>query len=178
MPVDEPKHDIHWTRIEAPGSLLKDGRMLSDFDPSVFISSGVLLDLGHKAPEDVIDDEDLEAAEEAAGLAVREGEIILIRTEQTRTATGHSTTFPTLSTNGVEYLEFKRVSAVGVDAPSVDKMETGSMEAHRALFEKGLFVIENLCNLEKLDESRFQLIALPLNLTAGISPARVIALLE
>jgi kynurenine formamidase len=178
LAVDEVRHDTGWTRIEAPGFTLRGGRMLSDLDPAVFITSGVLLDLSHKQPEQSIDDEDLEGAEEGAGLAVREGEIVLMRTQQTQTSPKPPATYPTLSTNGVEYLEFKHASAVGTDAPSVDRLEAGTLKIHKGLFERGMFVIENLCNLERLEETRFQLVALPLNLSTGVSPARVIALLD
>ena len=152
--------------------------MLSDFDPSAFFSSGVLLDLSHMSLGQSIDDEDLEAAEEAAGLAVREGEIVIIQTALNEPTLNRSTIFPTLSRNGVEYLEFKHVAAVGVDAPSVDRRDAEPLEVHMALFERDLFVIENLCNLGRLDESRFRLVALPLNLRGGVAPARIIAILE
>ncbi len=161
------------TRIEAPGLLLKNGKMLSDYDLATFIAEGVLLDLTHKKSGETIDDEDLEAAEEGAGLTVREGEIVILRTACDDMAR-HSSAFPGLSDNGAEYLQFKQVAGVGVDTPSVDQIG-GDFSVHRVLFERGIFVIENLCGLGRIPESRFRLIALPLRVIGTVSPVRILA---
>ena len=60
------------TRIEAPAYLLSDGKRIDQFTPESFMLQAVLLDLTHKGPGREIDDEDLEGAEEQAGLALRE----------------------------------------------------------------------------------------------------------
>ena len=167
----DPKSRV--TRIEAPGLLVKNAKMLSDYDLAAFIAEGVLLDLTHKKPEETIDDEDLEAAEEGAGLAVREGEIVILQTGRDDMAP-YSSAFPGLSDNGAEYLQFRQVAGVGVDTPSVD--QTGQdFPVHRVLFEKGILVIENLCGLGGIPESRFRLIALPFRVIGSVSPVRVMA---
>ena len=167
----DPKSRV--TRIEAPGLLLKNGKMLSDYDLATFIANGVLLDLTHKKSEETIDDEDLEAAEEGAGLAVREGEIVMLQTGCDDLA-AYSSAFPRLSNNGAEYLQFKQVAGVGADTPSVDQPGR-DFPVHKVLFEKGIFVIENLCGLWGIPESRFRLIALPLRVIGSVSPVRVMA---
>lgn len=175
--ADHPAHHADWTRIEAPGLLLKDRKALSEFDPTIFIARSVLLDLSHKKFDQNIDDEDLEAAEEAAGLAIRENDIVLIRTAISENGAGVEV-YPTLSLNAVEFLEFRHVAGVGVETVSVDKPHDGYGEVHRALFEKGIFIIENLQGFDRIDETKFQLIALPLKVRATVSPSRVLATLE
>jgi len=176
----DANHHTLVTRIEAPGWLVKNGKMLSDYDLNVFISNAVLLDLSHKKPGDSIDDEDLEAAEEAAGLAVREGEIVILRTgwDGTLGSDDYSSGFPAMSDNGAEYLGFKKVVGVGVDAPSVDRSGRKDLGVHVALFESGIFVIENLCGLDRIAEDRFRLITLPLKMKAAVSLVRVVAALN
>jgi kynurenine formamidase len=163
--------------MEAPGLLMKGGKALSDFDPSIFMARAVLLDLYHEKPNQTIDDEDLEAAEEAAGLAIRENDIVLIQTVVNPKRAGREA-YPTLSLNAVEFLEFRHIAGVGVGTPSVDSPDSGYGDVHKALFERGIFVIENLHGLDRVDESIFQIIALPLKVRGAVSPSRVVGILE
>ncbi|MGA3296663.1 MAG: cyclase family protein [Candidatus Bathyarchaeia archaeon] len=166
------------TCIESPALIFRSERTIDKFPPDSFVKVAVILELAHKKRQELIDDEDLEAAEEGAGVALREGEIVILRTgweKYSSNSRRYRIGFPTLSKNAVDYLLFKRISGVGVDSPNID--QDRKLSAHRALLREGVLVIENLCNLDSLDESRFQLIALPLKLRAGRSPARVIGIL-
>jgi kynurenine formamidase len=126
----------------------------------------------------VIDDEDLEGAEEGAGLAIREGEIVIIQTgwEHFYSKTKRYYVHPALSVNAAEYLAFKGTSAVGIDTPNIDLPTDPKLSVHSAFFRRKIFVIENLRNLDLIEEPRFQLLAFPLNIKAASSPARVIAI--
>lgn len=137
------------------------------------MKSAVLLDVSGITEE--INDENLEEAEEEAGVAVREGEVVILQTGQKETSKKRRSVFAGLSKNAVDYLRFKGIAGVGVDSPSIDKSET--MRAHRVLLQKGILVIEDLCNLAEIDQSRFRLVVLPLKMKATASPARIIALL-
>ena len=162
------------TRLDAPALVLKGGRTVDLFPPDRFMGDAVLLDLTHKRAGDLIDDEDLEGAEEQAGLTVREGEIVIIHTGPAGPGHSHSG----LSLNGAEYLEFKRVAMVGTDAPNLDHSGSGGLPVHRILLGKEILVIENLCNLEWLEQERFRIIALPLNVNAAVSLVRAIAMVN
>lgn len=158
---------------------MKDGRSLSDYEVWHFISDAVLLDLSHKKPGDSIDDEDLEAAEEGAGLVIREGQIAVIQTRWgTLNRKGeHASGFPVLSDNAAQYLEFKRVAGVGMDTPNVDKSPR-DLRVHSILFRAGVFIVENLCRLEAIEEPRFRMIALPLKVKSAVSPVRAVGVFE
>ena len=53
------------------------------------------------------------------------------------------------------------------------------MPAHNLILRKGIYQIEYLCNLHRIDAKRVTLIALPLKLAGSEgAPARVIALLD
>jgi arylformamidase len=168
------------THIEAPAYLCSGGKRIDQFGLESFVAESVLLDLTDKEPGQPIDDEDLEGAEERAGIGLREGEVVLLHTG--REISKHDDIAPTqhayLSENGAEYLEFKRPFMVGTDAPSLDPNGSKELSAHSILMRAGILILESLCNLEKIQQSRFRLLALPLKLKDSTSPVRAVAILE
>jgi kynurenine formamidase len=167
------------THIEAPAYLVSGGKRIDQFEVESFVAESVLLDLTDKEPGQPIDDEDLEGAEERAGIGLREGEVVLLYTGVERSE--HDDIVPKhayLSENGAEYLEFKRPFMVGTDAPSLDPKGSKELSAHSILMSAGILVMESLCNLEKIQQSRFRLLALPLRLKGSTSPVRAVAFLE
>ena len=171
------KHSLE-THIESPALIRKNGKTIDAFGPEHLVRPAVLLDLRSKVSKGVVDDEDLEGAEEGAGLAIRDGEIAIIQTgwEQFYSQPKRYRSHPALSVNAAEYLSFKGINAVGIDAPSIDLPTDSKLSVHSVLFRREILVIENLRNLDLIEEPRFQLLALPLNVKAASSPARVIAL--
>ena len=163
-----------FTRVEAPAFVIRHGRTVDQLPVDGFVKSAVLLDMSGKSVGE-IDDEDLEGAEEAAGLSIREGEVAILHTCWDETSMKRRMLFPGLSRNAVDYLLFKRITGVAVDCPSVD--EGRSMRSHRELLRNGVYVIEDVCNLVEIGESRFRLLVLPIRMKAAFSPARVVALL-
>jgi kynurenine formamidase len=168
------------THIEAPAYLFSGGKRIDQFGLESFVADSVLLDLTDKEPGQAIDDEDLEGAEERAGIGLREGEVVLLhtRSENSKHGDGVPTHHVYLSENGAEYLEFKRPFMVGTDAPSLDANGSKELSAHSILMRAGILVLESLCNLEKIQQSRFRLVALPLKLNGSTSPVRAVAILD
>jgi kynurenine formamidase len=160
------------THLDAPAYLLKGHRTINDFGLESFFSDAVILDLRHMKSGEAVDDEDLEAAEEAAGLALREGEVAIVYTG------GVVKPHAYLSENAAQYLEFKRVGMVGIDAPSIDSSTARDLPAHLTLLRSGVLVLEGLCNLGEVDIPRFRFAAFPLKVNAPTSPVRALAILE
>jgi len=160
------------THIDSPARLFTSGKKVDEFDVGRFMTDAVLLDVTARTGQ-AIDDEDLEAAEEAAGLALREHESVILYT-----ATDVSSHDAYLSQNGAEYLEFKRVGLVGIDAVNIDSPESAEMVAHRVLLAKDILVLEGLRNLHSIDASRFTLLCFPLMVSAATSPVRAVAILQ
>jgi len=156
------------THIDSPAYLFPGGKKIGEFELERFFTEGVLLDLTEKKFGQLVDDEDLEAAEEAAGLALRERESVIL----------HLRSGVRLSRNGAEYLEFKGVGLVGVDSVSIDGAEEQGMEAHRLLLSKDILLLEGLTNLDSVDCSRFRLVSFPLKLDSAVVPVRAVAVLE
>ena len=66
------------------------------------------------------------------------------------------------------------VVLVGTDAPSVDPVDSKTLDAHKALARHGIVNLENL-SLREVRPGRYQLIALPLKLSGlDASPVRAV----
>lgn len=167
-------HAYLGTRLDAPALLTDHGKTVDLLPLNSFVRDAVLFDLTHKKPGGHIDDEDLEGAEERAGLAIPEGDAVILQTGRAGVSHNH----PALSMNGAAYLEFKRVAMVGVDSPNLDHTNSGNLPAHRILLRREIPVLENLCNLDSLEQSRFRIIALPLKVDVPASPVRAVAIVD
>jgi len=92
--------------------------------------------------------------------------------------------WPYLSRELCEWLIESGVSLVGMDTPSpdnpYDNRASGNDSPHHKLFlQKGVTLVEYLCNLEAIGEKVFDLVALPLKIKDGDgAPARVVALVD
>jgi kynurenine formamidase len=162
------------TRVLAPAYVQRGGKRIDELPVEIFVSSAVVLDLTNLVSKE-IDDEHLEAAEERAGLSIREGEAVILNTGSEEPGDRSNHAF--LSENGVAFLEFKHPSIVGTDAPRLDSPNNPSLPVHSTLLRAGIIVLEGLCNLNQIEPFRFRLIALPLKLKASSSPVRAIAIL-
>ena len=80
---------------------------------------------------------------------------------------------PVVDIGFCKFLLRKKIKMVGMDMPSPDKYP---FEIHKLLFDNGIYIIENLMNLDKLlGIKKFEVIALPLKIKADSSIARVVA---
>ena len=86
---------------------------------------------------------------------------------------------PGLSVSAAKYLASKKISLVGIDSPSIDLGKDSKFSVHQIFAKKGILIVENLVNLEKIKSSKFHLVVLPLKLkNATGSPVRAIAFVE
>jgi len=86
---------------------------------------------------------------------------------------------PGLSVLAAKYLASKKINLVGIDSPSIDLGTDSKFSVHQIFAKKGILVVENLANLEKIKSSKFHLVVLPLKLkNATGSPVRAIAFVE
>ena len=88
---------------------------------------------------------------------------------------GYFSRYPVPTPALLEQIIHMGVRGLGMDTPSPDAPD--SLEHHRLLLGAGLVVVENLCNLCKLEGRRVWFTALPLPLAgADGAPVRAIAL--
>lgn len=86
---------------------------------------------------------------------------------------------PGLSKDAAEYLVEKKVNAVAIDSPSIDIGTDNEFVAHKTLLSNQILVVENLCNLNRINNAKFTLLITPLKLVrASGSPIRAIGIEE
>ncbi|KAK4286889.1 hypothetical protein Pmani_040024 [Petrolisthes manimaculis] len=132
--------------------------------------------------------------------SIPDGAVVLIRTGQgskVRNITAysgldrnHKMNHPGISKNAAEWITthtnnnnppthnhtHEGIVGVGIDTLSLDKGSTLHYPAHAVLFNRNIYGLENLANLEKLPPTGFYITILPLNIHQGSgAPARVVA---
>lgn len=82
--------------------------------------------------------------------------------------------FNSLSKDLIEYLVSQNVILVGIDTPSIDPADDKVLEAHNAVFENNLAILEGII-LNNVRDGVYTLLALPLRIEGGdASPVRAI----
>ena len=82
--------------------------------------------------------------------------------------------FVYLATETAEFLGRQGVQLVGVDSPSVDPMDSKTLDAHKMLARYGVVNLENL-KLADVPPGEYQLVSLPLKLKGlDASPVRAV----
>lgn len=120
-----------------------------------------------------------EARLEAAGEAIRPGDIVLLwfdHGDRTFPTQEYIDTFPGISWDGGAYLAEKGVVNIGTDCPGIDNSLDLQFSGHMVCKKYGLVNTESLANLDQLINTRFMFFGLPLNLRGGTgSPIRAFA---
>ena len=105
----------------------------------------------------------------------RRVERLLLRTGRTIAVGSFPEAWPALAPATAQWLAARGLTLLGVDAPSVDDRESKTLDTHRALFEAGVTIVENL-DLRDVSDGPYELIALPMRV-AGLDAAPVRAVL-
>lgn len=102
-------------------------------------------------------------------------ERLLVRTGRSIATGTFPASWPWLADDALDALLRGGLRLLGVDAPSVDDRESKALTAHRTLFSRGAFVLENL-DLRRVSPGRYHLSAYPV-CWAGTDAAPVRAVL-
>ena len=85
--------------------------------------------------------------------------------------------FPGIDSAAAHWLVERRVSAVGIDTPSIDYGRTSTYPAHQVLFAANIPAFENVANLDRLPARGSYVVALPMKIKGGSGgPLRIVAL--
>ena len=153
------------THIDIPMHLIDDETPIKDYKIESFIGRGVMLD--------VRGDDVIKMKSEYENI-VQEQDIVLLYTDFDKNYGNPSyfTDHPTISSDLVEFFVLKHIKILGIDMPSPDHPP---FLIHKALLQNGIFLLENLTNLNSLlNFQNFEVIALPIKITAEASFVRAV----
>jgi arylformamidase len=87
--------------------------------------------------------------------------------------------FPVLSEKSIELLlSLPKLKGIGIDAISVDPVNSVDLAIHKKLLSNNILIVENLTNLEKISTKSFIFSCLPLKIEEGDgSPVRAVAII-
>ncbi len=87
--------------------------------------------------------------------------------------------FPGVSAEAAEYLaKYRDPAGVGIDTLSIDHGRSKTFGAHKALSRDGIYLIENLANLDRVPPTGATIVVAPVPIRTGSgAPCRVFALL-
>ena len=116
--------------------------------------------------------ESIEAVDVAAFAA--RGRRLLVKTRQETDRSTFPERFAHFTPEAAEAVARAGVWLVGVDTPSVDEVDSKTLEAHKALARGGVAILEGL-DLTRVEPGDYELIALPLRLEGmDASPVRAV----
>jgi len=162
------------THVDAPSHMLPRGKYLDDFPIEQFFGLALIIDYPHCAGGRI----ELDALRQMHEKIAR-AEFVLFNTGQSLKWGGadYFSDFTTLSEEAAAYLAGFPLKGVGIDASSFDLLEHKNHPVHHILLNKGLILIENLCNFEEVKGEFCMFAALPLKYHgADGSPVRAIAI--
>ncbi len=147
------------THVEAPYHAFKEGQQVSDLDPRSLIGPAALVDFSDKgADQPILREEMIER-----GAHIEEGDILLIHTGLSRFYLTSGYKRPYLEIGAVDWLIDRGIRALGIDCSGFENRSVDSHEVnHRALLSRGILIVEDMNNLDKLREKRVFFFALPL----------------
>jgi len=167
------------THLDAPYHFLEKGSKIHEISLKKLVSNAVLIK-SRKKRNETITKTDIQKFEKKHGKIASFSSVIFYTGWQRNLQKKYYfTKNPGLSVSAAKYLASKKVSLVGIDSPSIDLGTDSKFSVHQIFAKKGMLIVENLANLEKIKSSKFHLVVLPLKLkNATGSPVRAIAFVE
>ena len=167
------------THMDAPHHFLEKGAKIHEISLEKLVSEAVLIKSKKNGCESITKT-DIQNFEKKHGKIGRSSSVIFSTGWQRNLQKKYYfTKNPGLSVSAAKYLASKKISLVGIDSPSIDLGTDSRFSVHQIFAKKGILIVENLANLEKIKSPKFHLVVLPLKLkNATGSPVRAIAFVE
>ena len=167
------------THMDAPHHFLEKGSKIHEISLEKLVSEAALIK-SKKNGGEIITKTDIQKFEKKHG-KIEGFSSVIFQTGWQRNLQKkyYFTNNPGLSVSAAKYLASKKISLVGIDSPSIDVGTDHKFSVHQIFAKKGMLIVENLANLDKIKSSKFHLVVLPLKLkNATGSPVRAIAFVE
>ena len=167
------------THMDAPYHFLEKGAKIHEISLKKLVSEAVLIKSKKKGGESITKI-DIQKFEKKHGKIASFSSVIFYTGWQRNLQKKYYfTKNPGLSVSAAKYLASKKINLVGIDSPSIDLGKDSKFSVHQIFAKKGILIVENLANLEKIKSPKFHLVVLPLKLkNATGSPVRAIAFVE
>jgi len=161
------------THMDAPAHMLSDGKYLNEYDISKFIGNAYAIDVSNNKNNEIsksIIKEKLEKIEDIDYLLLYTGFCKYFFDEK------YFKNFPILSNEATEYIAKKVKKGIGIDAISVDQIDSKAFNNHNILLKNDLVIVENLKCFKDLCGQIFKLYVFPLKyVDADGAPVRAVA---
>ena len=183
-------HCHAFTHVDASRHFLPGTRDIAEMPVDQWVGEAAVVNLTHIPENGEVTAADLERQ----GRHVREGDIVLLRTDWPRRVNVETEKFwrdaPYTVQSACDWLIRRKVKTVGYDYPPDYCIRTMTFEplkkltreentTHQAFFPAGITVIEYLTNLDRIGVDRCRFVALPLPVEgADGSPVRAIAMVD
>ena len=167
------------THMDAPYHFLEKGAKIHEISLEKLVSEAALIK-SKKNGGEIITKTDIQKFEKKHG-KIEGFSSVIFQTgwQKNLQKKYYFTKNPGLSVSAAKYLASKKISLVGIDSPSIDVGTDHKFSVHQIFAKKGMLIVENLANLDKIKSSKFHLVVLPLKLkNATGSPVRAIAFVE
>jgi len=167
------------THMDAPHHFLEKGAKIHEISLKNLVSEAVLIKSRKKSNESITKT-DIQKFEKKHGKIDGFSSVIFLTGWQRNLQKKYYfTSNPGLAVSAAKYLASKKINLVGIDSPSIDVGTDSKFSVHQIFAKKGMLIVENLANLDKIKSSTFHLVVLPLKLkNATGSPVRAVAFVE
>ena len=167
------------THMDAPYHFLEKGAKIHEISLKKLVSEAILIKSKKKSGGSITKT-DIQKFEKKHGKITGFSSVIFYTGWQRNLQKKYYfTKNPGLSVSAAKYLASKKINLVGIDSPSIDLGKDSKFSVHQIFAKKGILIVENLANLEKIKSAKFHLVVLPLKLkNATGSPVRAIAFVE
>lgn len=164
------------THVEVPLHFYANGKDTSQLALDVFMGPAIRLDFRHRQKNEAITLDEIKAAGD-----IQLGDHVILwegRAQLYRTPQSHDR--PYITEEAVAWLlEDRKIRLLGTDSSGFEVRGATNHPNHTLFFRHDAAVLECLCNLEKIQNQRFYLIALPLPVKGlDACPVRAIAVEE
>ena len=167
------------THLDAPYHFLEKGSKIHEISLKKLVSNAVLIK-SRKKRNETITKTDIQKFEKKHGKIESFSSVVFwTGWQRNLQKDNYFTKNPGLSVSAANYLASKKIGLVGIDSPSIDLGTDFKFPVHQIFAKKGMLIVENLANLEKIKSSKFHLVVLPLKLKGATgSPVRAIAFID
>jgi arylformamidase len=163
------------THIDAPRHCFDDGATVDKMQLYRVVGEAAAVNLERGKKGRLIGPDELIQFEQI----IRKGDILVLNTGIYKSygTQEFNYSYPAISKEAAQWIVSRGITALAIDATSVDPYGDDKADAHRTLLGAGIPIVENLANLGRIKQDRFLFIALPLKIKDGDgAPCRAIAI--